>query len=97
VIADGVIYVATRGEVSPGIVGDGHAVALDASTGAVVWRFPIRDPQTPVNGGSVGPAFVVDSLVLLAGVNSTVYALDRTTGEARWTYVSADRSSPPAP
>ncbi len=91
VIADGLIYVATRGEVFPGIVGDGHAVALDASTGAVLWRFPIRDPQTPVNGGSVGPAFVVDSLVLLAGVNGTVYALDRTTGEARWTYVSTDR------
>jgi outer membrane protein assembly factor BamB len=90
VIADRVLYVATRGEVSPGIVGDGHAVALDASTGAVLWRFPIRDPQTPVNGGSVGPAFVADSLVLFAGVNGSVYALDRRTGEVRWTYVSAD-------
>jgi outer membrane protein assembly factor BamB len=90
-VVDGVVYVGTRGQVLPGTLGDGHAMAVDAATGTVLWRFPIRNPAVPVNGGSVGPAIIRDSLVVIAGVNGTVYALDRVTGEPRWSYVSPDR------
>jgi outer membrane protein assembly factor BamB len=89
VVADGVVYVATRGEVSPGSLGDGHVMALDANTGAVLWTFPITDPQDPVRGGSAGPVLVHDSLVVVAGVNGRVYALSRATGQAQWTYLGA--------
>lgn len=90
VVTDSVIYLATRGEVLPGVLGNGHALALDAATGTTRWSFAIQDSATPVNGGSVGPAFVTDSLVLFAGVNGTVYALDRATGQVRWTYAAND-------
>jgi outer membrane protein assembly factor BamB len=90
IVIDSVIYVATRGEVFPGVLGNGHALALDAATGTTRWSVAIQDSATPVNGGSIGPAFVTDSLVLLAGVNGTVYALDRATGQVRWTYAAND-------
>ena len=91
VVADTVIYVATRGYVLPGILGNGHAVALNVTTDSVLWSFAIQDSATPVNGGSIGPAVVTDSLVLFAGVNGTVYALDRGSGQPRWTSSAADR------
>lgn len=91
VVADTVIYVTTRGEVLPGILGDGHAFALNVTTDSVLWSFAIQDSATPVNGGSIGPAVVTDSLVLFAGTNGTVYALDRTTGQPRWTNSANDR------
>jgi len=37
----------------------------------------------------VGPIFVTDSMVLAAGENGIVYALDRSTGQTRWTYTGA--------
>lgn len=90
VVADTVIYVATRADVMPGILGNGHAVAVNVMTDSVLWSYAIQDSATPVNGGSIGPAVVTDSLVLFAGVNGTVYALDRTTGQPHWADSASD-------
>ncbi len=86
VVVDSVIYVATRREVFPGTLGNGHVMALSGNTGATIWSAPIEDPQDSGRGGSVGPVFVTDSMVIVAGQNAVVYALDRSTGQTRWTY-----------
>jgi outer membrane protein assembly factor BamB len=88
VIAGGVLYVETRGALDSAqndldVLGNGHAIAVDASTGTVRWRYPVTDPD-PANGGSIGPAFVTSDLVIVTGQNGHVYALDRTTGQPRW-------------
>ncbi|MGH7717328.1 MAG: PQQ-binding-like beta-propeller repeat protein [Gemmatimonadaceae bacterium] len=86
VVMDGVIYLTTRGAVEPGsnVLGAGHAVALDAATGEVVWRFGMPDVSSSRRGGSVGPPFVKGELVLVAGASGRVYALDRRSGTSRW-------------
>ena len=89
VVVDSVIYIATRREVLPGTLGNGHVMALLARTGATIWSVPIDDPQDSVRGGSVGPVFVTDSMAIVAGQNGIVYALDRFTGQTRWTYTGA--------
>lgn len=72
VLADGRIYAA----------GDGSAFALDADTGAVVWRTetPAGRPRTVVVPG--------DGQVYVGVDRGTVSALDATTGEVVW---QADR------
>ncbi len=89
VVVDSVIYVGTRREIVPGALGNGHVMALNASTGATIWSVPIEDPKDSARGGCVGPIFVTDSMVLAAGENGIVYALDRSTGQTRWTYTGA--------
>jgi outer membrane protein assembly factor BamB len=83
---DGVVYVGTRGEIpeSRGILGAGHAVALNAQTGAVLWKTPIPAPEEPANGGVVGAGALTSDLYIVASVNGRVYALDRKTGQVRW-------------
>jgi len=89
VVVDSVIYVATRREVFPGTLGNGHVMALNANTGTTIWSVPIEDPQDSGRGGSVGPVFVTDSMAIVAGQNAVVYALDRSTGQTRWIYNGA--------
>jgi outer membrane protein assembly factor BamB len=86
VVVDSVIYLATRREVLPGVLGNGHVFALDRNTGAVVWSIPIDDPQDSVRGGAVGPVAVADTLVVVAAMNGTIYGVDRATGTVRWTH-----------
>ncbi len=89
VVVDSVIYIATRREVFPGTLGNGHVMALNANTGTTIWSVPIEDPQDSGRGGSVGPVFVTDSMAIVAGQNAVVYALDRSTGQTRWIYNGA--------
>ncbi|HUC40875.1 MAG TPA: PQQ-binding-like beta-propeller repeat protein, partial [Gemmatimonadales bacterium] len=88
-VVDSVIYIGTRREILPGVLGNGHVMALNASTGATIWSVAIDDPQDSARGGSVGPVSVTDSLVIVAGMNGMVYALDRSTGHMLWTYNGA--------
>lgn len=86
VVIDTVIYVATRREVLPGVLGNGHVMALGAASGATIWSVAIDDPRDSVRGGSVGPVSSTDSMIVVAGMNGVVYALDRATGQSRWTH-----------
>jgi glucose dehydrogenase len=53
---------------------DSEAVAVEASTGKVLWT-------TPLGGDSFGAAAVVNDLVLTTRLDGTLLALDRETGE----------------
>lgn len=77
---------------------DGTLRAIDARTGRQRWRFtvdpagkPIDDPV--VNEGSyhvpspVSPA-VADGLVYAASNTGTLYAIDATSGQERWSFTS---------
>jgi outer membrane protein assembly factor BamB len=83
---DGVVYVGTRGEIpgSRGILGAGHAVALNAQTGAVLWKTPIPAPEEPANGGVIGAGALTPELYVVSSPNGRIYALDRRTGQVRW-------------
>lgn len=70
---------AVEGErVFGGIAGD--AVALDASTGAVLWRTRVRGANTSLAARNI---LVRDGQVYLAEVDA-VYSLDAATGAIRW-------------
>ena len=66
----------------------GHAIAVDANTGDVLWKHPIPDapPPNPWDGGAVGRGDLTDDLLIVAGGNGRVYGLDRRTGEVAWEY-----------
>ncbi|MBI4604819.1 MAG: PQQ-binding-like beta-propeller repeat protein [Planctomycetes bacterium] len=68
VVAAGKVFVATHA---------GSAFALDAATGAPLWRFRARGPFLH------SPAFAA-GLVVAASADGRLYALDAATGEARW-------------
>jgi outer membrane protein assembly factor BamB len=72
---------------------DSWLIALDARTGAEVWRVNTG----PVAGwiGDMSP-IVLDDLVYTAVPNGTVYAVDGRTGEVRWTSTEATSSEPGA-
>ena len=70
--------------------------ALDAKTGTIKWQY---NPEPPA-GVQVGPrgwrgaAFstaptVIDGAVVAAGLDGTVYVLDKTNGKMLWTYATA--------
>ena len=72
--------------------GAGRLVALDATTGRVLW-------DHPVDGGmNLGGATVVNDLVLTSTNDGTVYALDRATGAQVWSYTApgASTGGPPS-
>jgi len=79
VIADGRVIVATtdlaRGDT-------GGVVALDARTGAILWR--VTTPA-PVRAAPI----VAGALVVLTQADGRVVALDAATGGPRWTYDAA--------
>jgi outer membrane protein assembly factor BamB len=63
----------------------GHLYALDASTGAVRWRFHARRPVT-----SVSPPCVIEDWIFFACREGYVYGLDRLTGALRWKTLVCD-------
>jgi outer membrane protein assembly factor BamB len=82
-VADGVVYFGVQNDASRGSV-----YALDASTGAVQWRFttPLPTagefPAAPaVEQGVVYVAFA--HTVAFENPTSSIYALDATTGAGR--------------
>ncbi len=88
--ADGVVYVPLLnlyGEYLPSTVaggqpfneGTGELVAIDVTTGKILW-----DKTFP--SINVGGATVVNDLVFTATFDGMVYALNRATGETAWTY-----------
>jgi outer membrane protein assembly factor BamB len=89
VVVDTVVYVATRREIVPGALGNGHVLALNAHSAATIWSVPIDDPQDSARGGSVGPVFITDSMAIVAGFNEVVYSLSKATGQTFWTYHGA--------
>ncbi len=87
--ADGVVFVATvnaPATLAPDETAyfatemgqqDGEVVALDATTGDVVW-------DTKVPGDPLGATTVVNDLVLTALLDGTIVALNRMTGAIVW-------------
>ena len=73
-VADGVIYVGAQ---------DAHVYAVDADTGAEVWRY-----RTDSN--VVTTPAILDDLVYVASFDNNVYALDIDTGVLRWKYETGD-------
>ena len=58
--------------------GDGRLIALDASTGAVIWEFSAGDSV-------VSAPLVSNGRVFFGSFDGRVYALDATSGKAIWT------------
>jgi outer membrane protein assembly factor BamB len=91
-VADGRVY--TLGT-------QGHLFCLDAATGSVVWKKEmVRDfsAKLPTYGTSAAPIVVGELLIVMAGgkPGACVVALDRKTGETRWTALT-DRVAYSAP
>jgi outer membrane protein assembly factor BamB len=86
---DGVVYVVTRvlGVRATVPLGEriGHVVALDASNGTVLWRFPIPEAY-PYNGGALSRGAVAGEMFVVGAENGRVYGLDRATGQQRWVH-----------
>ena len=92
--ADGVVYVATVNApvtLKPNETAyfgaefgqqDGEIVAIDATTGAIVWH-------TTVPGDPLGATAVVNDLVFTALFDGQLVALERTTGKIVWTTKTA--------
>ena len=87
VLADGVAYLGTR-DMSDDPEAAGHAIAVNANTGELLWKHLIPDapPPNPWGGGAVGRGGLTDDLFVVAGGNGRVYGLDRELGEPAWEY-----------
>lgn len=75
--------------------GDGFARALDAKTGAEVWRFQAEAPeavQAYINWFEGNVAMLADGTMLFPNDNYMIYALDRATGKLRWKFRSGDQN-----
>jgi outer membrane protein assembly factor BamB len=82
----GVVYLGTRGEIpgSNGVLGAGHAVAVEAATGRVLWKTPIPAIEELGMGGLTGAGALTPELFVVSSPNGRIYALDRATGAVRW-------------
>lgn len=65
------------------VTGYGEVVALDAGSGAVVWR-------QRLGAQSSGAPLLADGRVYVAGDDGTAWALDAASGRVVWTAVGAD-------
>jgi outer membrane protein assembly factor BamB len=90
---DGVVYVGTRGVIpgSGGVLGAGHAFAVEAASGRVLWKTPIPAPEEPGLGGVTGAGAVTADLFIVSSPNWRIYGLDRRTGQVRWTTKGSGR------
>ena len=61
--------------------GTGGLAAIDVNTGAIIWDRKFDHPN-------FGGATVVNDLVFTATFDGTIFALDRNTGDALWTYTA---------
>lgn len=89
VVADGRVYLGTRRPLSPsgGGLGAGHAVALNAATGEILWKSSIPDAtDSSLLGGATARGVIVDDRFIIASANGLIYAVDRHSGEQIWTY-----------
>jgi outer membrane protein assembly factor BamB len=84
-VADGVVYVGTY---------RGYVYALNASTGAKLWR---RKMGCEVNAPPAVANGVVYVYAYLCGETSKLYALNARTGANLWSYPAQDSFSDSAP
>lgn len=89
VAIDGIVYLSTRPATDS--VNASHALAVDAATGTVMWRFPITDSQLG-KSGSVGPPAIRDTVLVIACYNRNVYGLDRRNGQLLWSHRGVDNA-----
>ncbi len=75
--ANGRVYVAT---------GYGEVVALDAASGAVVWRQRLESPAT-------GAPLIEGDTVYVGGRDGGAFAIDAGTGRVRWTTLGVPSGS----
>jgi quinohemoprotein ethanol dehydrogenase len=80
IVVDGVMY--TSGNA-------GFVFALDAASGALIWKFePTLDPKTDTEGAGYGKVnrgiSVADGKVYVAAVDGWLYALNANNGEVVW-------------
>src|SRR6266566_4208255 len=79
VVADGVVYVGC------GYNPNGFC-ALNATTGALLWSYPLFSASTPA---------VADGIVYIGSADRTLYALNASTGALLWRYSAIDPESSP--
>jgi alcohol dehydrogenase (cytochrome c) len=84
-VNDGVMFVATPGN---------QVLALDAKTGALLWRYkrPLPDDVVLLHGTSRGVALYRDKVFFAAG-EAVLVALDARTGAEVWTKKVAENKS----
>ena len=70
VVAEGAVYFGS---------GDGHLYALDASTGALLWKFKSGDVI------HASPAYA-DGVVFVGSWDSYFYAVDAKSGKEKWRF-----------
>jgi outer membrane protein assembly factor BamB len=94
-IANGVVYVSTGIGGAVGNIQRGGVTAIDAKSGALLWNHTIGSIQHSSPAVAGGMVFVgsdeisiMDHTIAGAHAGHTVYALDSTTGELRWTYLT---------
>lgn len=71
-LADGILYAGS---------GDGVLFAMDSQTGEQLW-------SNPGFGQLESTGAIAGDTIITAGYNQTVKAMDRITGEERWTYMT---------
>jgi eukaryotic-like serine/threonine-protein kinase len=84
---------------SPAVVGnvvyicsdDGYLYALDAATGALIWKFNCLD-NYPYESLSSSPA-VANGVVYVTSSVGNVFAIDASSGDKIWNHTTADLSS----
>ncbi|HET7274951.1 MAG TPA: PQQ-binding-like beta-propeller repeat protein, partial [Longimicrobiaceae bacterium] len=86
VVDGGVVYLGTRGFINNSdVLGAGHAIAVRAEDGAVLWRVPIPDaPGTPWQGGINRAGALTPELFIVSSTNGSVYGIERQSGRVRW-------------
>ncbi len=82
VVVDGVMYLPAGGDV----------IALNAATGAALWRY-----HSPVRGGTNRGVVVAEGKVFSSAGRNTLAALDQRTGALLWTATVGERGSTVAP
>jgi alcohol dehydrogenase (cytochrome c) len=82
IVNNGVMFVATPGN---------QVIALDAKTGALLWRYkrPLPEDVVLLHGTSRGVALFGDK-VFFAAAEAVLVALDARTGKELWTAIVAD-------
>ena len=76
VSASGVLYVGSQ---------DTNLYALNALTGAVLWK-------TPTGGGIDSSPAIANGVVYFASFDSKIYAVDATSGSVLWSYLTKNLS-----
>jgi outer membrane protein assembly factor BamB len=79
VVVDGVVYVGCS-------YYPDNVCALNASTGARIWSYPIFGASTPA---------VADGIVYFSSADHKLYALNTATGAPQWSYSSIEPESSP--